>query len=206
MRYGKFVGVLLVLALLAGACSLATERESGTGGDAESTRVAMEATLTAMESTVAALTPTEPPIATTQPAVPTTQPIVSPTQAADSPSPTAQSVVPTPRTTPKTGATDEELARKRLLEEQFAQNPRYPAEQVYFNNAVIFVYRVPNDLTDLGIFLGYKVTPEQRDALFSYPYYSTSKEIEGELFRWIWREGAVDYLKSQGAKPYWREP
>ena len=206
MRYGKVVVVLLVLALLAGACSLATERESGTGGDAESTRVAMEATLTAMESTVAALTPTEPPIATTQPAVSTTQPIVSPTQAADSPSPTAQSVVPTPRTTPKTGPTDEELARKRLLEEQFAQNPRYPAEQVYFNNAVIFVYRVPNDLTDLGIFLGYKVTPEQRDALFSYPYYSTSKEIEGELFRWIWREGAVDYLKSQGAKPYWSEP
>ena len=206
MRYGKVVGVLLVLALLAGACSLARERESGTGGEAESTRVAMEATLTAMESTVAALTPTEPPIATTQPAMSTTQPIVSPTQAADSPSPTAQSVVPTPRTTPKTGATDEELARKRLLEEQFAQNPRYPAEQVYFNNAVIFVYRVPNDLTDLGIFLGYKVTPEQRDALFSYPYYSTSKEIEGELFRWIWREGAVDYLKSQGAKPYWSEP
>ena len=206
MRYGKVVGVLLVLALLAGACSLARERESGTGGEAESTRVAMEATLTAMESTVAALTPTEPPIATTQPAVSTTQPIVSPTQAAGSSSPTAQSVVPTPRTTPKTGATDEELARKRLLEEQFAQNPRYPAEQVYFNNAVIFVYRVPNDLTDLGIFLGYKVTPEQRDALFSYPYYSTSKEIEGELFRWIWREGAVDYLKSQGAKPYWSEP
>ena len=206
MRYGKVVGVLLVLALLAGACSLARERESGTGGEAESTRVAMEATLTAMESTVAALTPTQTPIATTQPAVSTTQPIVSPTQAADSPSPTAQSVVPTPRTTPKTGATDEELARKRLLEEQFAQNPRYPAEQVYFNNAVIFVYRVPNDLTDLGIFLGYKVTPEQRDALFSYPYYSTSKEIEGELFRWIWREGAVDYLKSQGAKSYWAEP
>ena len=206
MRYGKVVGVLLVLALLAGACSLARERESGTGGEAESTRVAMEATLTAMESTVAALTPTEPPIATTQPAVSTTQPFVSPTQAAGSSSPTAQSVVPTPRTTPKTGATDEELARKRLLEEQFAQNPRYPAEQVYFNNAVIFVYRVPNDLTDLGIFLGYKVTPEQRDALFSYPYYSTSKEIEGELFRWIWREGAVDYLKSQGAKPYWSEP
>ena len=140
MRYGKVVVVLLVLALLAGACSLATERESGTGGEAESTRVAMEATLTAMESTVAALTPTEPPIATTQPAVSTTQPIVSPTQAAGSSSPTAQSVVPTPRTTPKTGATDEELARKRLLEEQFAQNPRYPAEQVYFNNAVIFVY------------------------------------------------------------------
>ena len=71
---------------------------------------------------------------------------------------------------------------------------------------MIFVYRVPNDLTDLGIFLGYKVTPEQRDALFSYPYYSTSKEIEGELFRWIWREGAVEYLKSLGAKPYWWEP
>ena len=49
-------------------------------------------------------------------------------------------------------------------------------------------------MTDLGIFLGYKVTPEQRDALFSYPYYSTSKEIEGE------------YLKSLGAKPYWWEP
>ena len=206
MKYGKVVVVLLVLGLLTEACSLTTDRTGGTGGGPESTRVAMEATLTAMESTVAALTPTEPPIATTQPAVSTTQPIVSPTQAADSPSPTAQSVVPTPRTTPKTGATDEELARKRLLEEQFAQNPRYPAEQVYFNNAVIFVYRVPNDLTDLGIFLGYKVTPEQRDALFSYPYYSTAKEIEGELFRWIWREGAVDYLKSQGAKPYWWVP
>ena len=206
MWYGKVVVVLLVLGLLGGGCSLATDRGSGTGGDAESTRVAMEATLAAMESTVTAIAPTQPPMPTAQPAMAPTLPAVSPTQAAAPPSPTSQAVVPTPRATPKTGPTDEETARKQLLEEQFAQSPRYPAEQVYFNNAVIFVYRVPNDLTDLGIFLGYKVTPEQRDALFSYPYYSTSKEIEGELFRWIWREGAVDYLKSQGAKPYWSEP
>ena len=225
MRYGKVVGVLLLLALLAGACSLARERESGTGGEAESTRVAMEATLTAMESTVAALTPTEQTAAPTQPAVTPTQRAAAPTQPSMDPTPQAQpptvppieptprtlaltptTLVPTPRPTPKTGPTDEELARKRLLEEQLAQNPRYPAEQVYFNNAVIFVYRVPNDLTDLGIFLGYKVTPAQRDALFSYPFYGSAKEIEGELFRWIWREGAVDYLKSQGAKLYWSEP
>ena len=207
MRYGKVVGVLLVLALLAGACSLARERESGTGGEAESTRVAMEATLTAMESTVAALESKSTAAADTPPTVAPTAETVLPT--AETVPPTAATVAPTATTISsrqKTGPTDEELARKRLLEEQFAQNPKYPAEQVYFNNAVIFVYRVPNDLTDLGIFLGYKVTPEQRDALFSYPYYSTSKEIEGELFRWIWREGAVDYLKSQGAKPYWREP
>ena len=98
------------------------------------------------------------------------------------------------------------MARKQLLEIQFAENPRYPPEQVYFNNTAIFVYRVPNDLTDLGIFLGYKVTAEQRDALLRYPYYSSFKEIEGEVFRWIWREGAVQYLKAQGAKPYWWEP
>ena len=98
------------------------------------------------------------------------------------------------------------MARKQLLEIQFAQNPRYPSEQIYVNNIPVFMYRVPNDLTDLGIFLGYKVTLAQRDALFSYPFYGSAKEIEGELFRWIWREGAVDYLKSQGAKAYWSEP
>ena len=98
------------------------------------------------------------------------------------------------------------MARKQLLEIQFAQNPRYPSEQIYVNNIPVFMYRVPNDLTDLGIFLGYKVTLAQRDALFSYPFYGSAKEIEGELFRWIWREGAVDYLKSQGARPYWLEP
>ena len=211
MRYGKVVVVLLVLALLAGACSLSTDRGSGTGGDAESTRVAMGAALTAMESTVTALTPTQPAVTPTEPSMEPTPQAQPPTPQAQPPTapaiePTPPTLAPTPPATQKTGPTDEELARKRLLEEQFAQNPRYPAEQVYFNNAVIFVYRVPNDLTDLGIFLGYKVTPEQRDALFSYPYYSTSKEIEGELFRWIWREGAVDYLKSQGAKPYWWEP
>ena len=241
MRYGKVVVVLLVLGLLTGACSLATDRTGGTGGDTESTRVAMEATLTAMESTVAALTPTQQTETPTQPAETPTQPAetptqqtvaptqaaVTPTQAAApptqvaapptqvpvSPSPTAQSVVPTPqsvvptpRATPKTGPTDEDLARKQLLEIQFAQNPRYPSEQIYVNNIPVFMYRVPNDLTALGIFLGYKVTLAQRDALFSYPFYGSAKEIEGELFRWIWREGAVDYLKSQGAKPYWLEP
>ena len=243
MRYGKVVVVLLVLGLLTGACSLATDRTGGTGGDTESTRVAMEATLTAMESTVAALTPTQQTETPTQPAETPTQPAetptqqtvaptqaaVTPTQAAApptqvaapptqvpvSPSPTAQSVVPTPQSvvptptptaTPKAGPTDEDLARKQLLEIQFAQNPRYPSEQIYVNNIPVFMYRVPNDLTDLGIFLGYKVTLAQRDALFSYPFYGSAKEIEGELFRWIWREGAVDYLKSQGAKPYWLEP
>ena len=234
MRYGKVVVVLLVLALLTGACTLATDRGSGTGGDADSTRVAMEATLTAMESTVAALTPTQPAETPTQKTVAPTQPSVTPTQAAEtptqaavtptqaaapptqvpvSPSPTAQfvvptpqAVVPTPTATPKSGPTDEDLARKQLLEIQFAQNPRYPSEQIYVNNIPVFMYRVPNDLKDLGIFLGYKVTPAQRDALFSYPFYGSAKEIEGELFRWIWREGAVDYLKSQGAKPYWWEP
>ena len=234
MRYGKVVVVLLVLALLTGACTLATDRGSGTGGDADSTRVAMEATLTAMESTVAALTPTQPAETPTQKTVAPTQPSVTPTQAAEtptqaavtptqaaapptqvpvSPSPTAQSVVPTPQSvvptptsTPKTGPTDEDLARKQLLEIQFAQNPRYPSEQIYVNNIPVFMYRVPNDLTNLGFFLGYKVTLTQRDALFSYPFYGSAKEIEGELFRWIWREGAVDYLKSQGARPYWLEP
>ena len=250
MRYGKVVVALLVLALLTEACSLATDRTGGTGGDTESTRVAMEATLTAMESTVAALTPTqqtetpaqpaETPtqqtVAPTQLAVIPTQPAVTPTQAAApptqaaapptqvaapptqqtvAPSPTAQSVVPTPQSvvptptptaTPKAGPTDEDLARKQLLEIQFAQNPRYPSEQIYVNNIPVFMYRVPNDLTALGFFLGYKVTHAQRDALFSYPFYGSAKEIEGELFRWIWREGAVDYLKSQGAKPYWWGP
>ena len=271
MRYGKVVVVLLVLGLsqLTEACSLATDRTGETGGDTESTRVAMEATLTAMESTEAALTPTQqtetpaqpaetptqqtvtptqPATAPTQPAVTPTQPAVTPTQVAVtptqvaapptqvavtptqvaapptqvaapptqvpvSPSPTAQSVVPTPQSvvptptsTPKTGPTDEDLARKQLLEIQFAQNPRYPSEQIYVNNIPVFMYRVPNDLTALGFFLGYKVTHAQRDALFSYPFYGSAKEIEGELFRWIWREGAVDYLKSQGAKPYWLEP
>ena len=248
MRYGKVVVVLLVLALLTGACTLATDRGSGTGGDADSTRVAMEATLTAMESTVAALTPTQPAETPTQKTVAPTQPSVTPTQAAEtptqaavtptqaaapptqaaapptqvaapptqvpvSPSPTAQfvvptpqAVVPTPTATPKSGPTDEDLARKQLLEIQFAQNPRYPSEQIYVNNIPVFMYRVPNDLTNLGFFLGYKVTLTQRDALFSYPFYGSAKEIEGELFRWIWREGAVDYLKSQGAKPYWWEP
>ena len=245
MKYGKVVVASLVLVLLAGACSLATDKGNVAGGDADSTRVAMEATLTAMESTVAALTPTQqtetstqqtetsaqPAETPTQPAETPTQQTVAPTQAAVtptqaatpptqvaapptqvpvSPSPTAQSVVPTPQSvvptptsTPKTGPTDEDLARKQLLEIQFAQNPRYPSEQIYVNNIPVFMYRVPNDLTDLGIFLGYKVTPAQRDALFSYPFYGSAKEIEGELFRWIWREGAVDYLKSQGAKPYW---
>ena len=240
MKYGKVVVVLLVLGLLTEACSLTTDRTGGTGGDTESTRVAMEATLTAMESTVAALTPTqqtetpaqpaETPtqqtVAPTQLALIPTQAAVTPTQAAApqprcpcpqpkvpvSPSPTAQSVVPTPQSvvptptptaTPKAGPTDEDLARKQLLEIQFAQNPRYPSEQIYVNNIPVFMYRVPNDLTALGFFLGYKVTVAQRDALFSYPFYGSAKEIEGELFRWIWREGAVDYLKSQGAKPYW---
>ncbi len=236
MKYGKVVVVLLVLGLLTEACSLTTDRTGGTGGDTESTRVAMEATLTAMESTVAALTPTQQTETPTQPAeTPTQQPVaptqaaVTPTQAATpptqvaapptqvpvSPSPTAQSVVPTPQSvvptptptaTPKAGPTDEDLARKQLLEIQFAQNPRYPSEQIYVNNIPVFMYRVPNDLTNLGFFLGYKVTPSQRDALFSYPFYGSAKEIEGELFRWIWREGAVDYLKSQGAKPYWWVP
>ena len=257
MRYGKVVVVLLVLGLLTEACSLTTDRTGGTGGDTESTRVAMEATLTAMESTVAALTPTQqtetpaqpaetptqqtvaptqlaviptqPAVALTQAAAPPTQAAAPPTQAAApptqvaapptqqtvAPSPTAQSVVPTPQSvvptptptaTPKAGPTDEDLARKQLLEIQFAQNPRYPSEQIYVNNIPVFMYRVPNDLTDLGTFLGYKVTPAQRDALFSYPFYGSAKEIEGELFRWIWREGAVDYLKSQGAKPYWWMP
>ena len=225
MRYGKVVVVLLVLALLAGACSLATDTGSGTGGGAESTRVAMEATLTAMESTVAALTPTHTPIPTAQPATAPTQPAATSTQPSMEPTsqpqpptalpieptprtlaPTPTKLVPTPRPAPKTGPTDEELARKQLLEVQFAQNPRYPSEQIYVNNIPVFMFRVPNDLTDLGIFLGYKVTPAQRDALFSYPFYGSAKEIEGELFRWIWREGAVDYLKSQGAKSYWAEP
>ena len=241
MKYGKVVVASLVLVLLAGACSLATDKGNVAGGDADSTRVAMEATLTAMESTVAALTPTQqtetstqqtetsaqPAETPTQPAETPTQQTVAPTQAAVtptqaatpptqvaapptqvpvSPSPTAQSVVPTPTSTPKTGPTDEDLARKQLLEIQFAQNPRYPSEQIYVNNIPVFMYRVPNDLTALGFFLGYKVTVAQRDALFSYPFYGSAKEIEGELFRWIWREGAVDYLKSQGAKPYWWVP
>ena len=202
MKYGKVVVVLLVLGLLTGACSLATDRTGGTGGDTESTRVAMEATLTAMESTVAALTPTqssmpstEPATATTQPAVsptqstvPPTQPAVTPTQAPVSPTqpsleptpqaqpptappieptpstavPTPTTLVPTPRATPKTGPTDEDLARKQLLEIQFAQNPRYPSEQIYVNNIPVFMYRVPNDLTNLGFFLGYKVTPSSK--------------------------------------------
>ena len=180
----------------------------------------MEAILTAMESTVAALTPIQQTVALTQAAAPPTQAAAPPTQVAApptqvpvSPSPTAQSVVPTPQSvvptptsTPKTGPTDEDLARKQLLEIQFAQNPRYPSEQIYVNNIPVFMYRVPNDLTALGFFLGYKVTVAQRDALFSYPFYGSAKEIEGELFRWIWREGAVDYLKSQGAKPYWWGP
>ena len=246
MRYGKVVVVLLVLALLTGACTLATDRGSGTGGDADSTRVAMEATLTAMESTVAALTPTQPAetptqqtetptqpaetptqqtVTPTQPATAPTQPAVTPTEPSLEPTPQAQpptappieptpptlaptptTLVPTPTATPKTGPTDEDLARKQLLEIQFAQNPRYPSEQIYVNNIPVFMYRVPNDLTNLGFFLGYKVTLTQRDALFSYPFYGSAKEIEGELFRWIWREGAVDYLKSQGARPYWWEP
>ena len=246
MRYGKVVVVLLVLGLLTEACSLATDRTGGTGGDTESTRVAMEATLTAMESTVAALTPTqqtetpaqpaETPtqqtvaptqlaVIPTQPAVTLTQAAAPPTQPSMEPTPQAQpptappieptpptlaltptTLVPTPSPTPKTGPTDEDFARKQLLEIQFAQNPRYPSEQIYVNNIPVFMYRVPNDLTDLGIFLGYKVTHAQRDALFSYPFYGSAKEIEGELFRWIWREGAVYYLKSQGAKPYWLEP
>ena len=242
MRYGKVVVVLLVLALLTGACTLATDRGSGTGGDTDSTRVAMEATLTAMESTVAALTPTQPAETPTQPAEtptqtptpdcdpyttgnspdpgsrPPTEPSLEPTPQAQPPTappieptpptlaPTPTTLVPTPTATPKTGPTDEDLARKQLLEIQFAQNPRYPSEQIYVNNIPVFMYRVPNDLTNLGFFLGYKVTPAQRDALFSYPFYGSAKEIEGELFRWIWREGAVDYLKSQGARPYWWEP
>ena len=200
MRYAKFLVVLLALSFLVGGCSLGNQGGGDSGLGAESTRVAIESTRTALESTQIANESTRAALESKSTAAADTPPTVAPT---------AETVPPTATTISsrqKTGPTDEELARKRLLEEQFAQNPRYPAEQVYFNNAVIFVYRVPNDLTDLGIFLGYKVTPEQRDALFSYPYYSTSKEIEGELFRWIWREGAVDYLKSQGAKPYWLEP
>ena len=207
MRYAKFLVVLLALSFLVGGCSLGNQGGGDSGLGAESTRVAIESTPTALESTRIANESTRAALESKSTAAADTPPTVAPT--AETVLPTAETVPPTATTISsrqKTGPTDEELARKRLLEEQFAQNPRYPAEQVYFNNAVIFVYRVPNDLMDLGIFLGYKVTPEQRDALFSYPYYSTSKEIEGELFRWIWREGAVEYLKSQGAKPYWWEP
>ena len=83
----------------------------------------------------------------------------------------------------------------------------YRPEQVYHgcgvHQAVVTVVRVPNDLPDLEMFLGYKVTAEDRALFRKHPYYATAKVIQGETFHWIWREGATEYLKAREAKPYW---
>ncbi len=93
------------------------------------------------------------------------------------------------------------------MENEFAKNRRYRPEQVYHgcgvHQAVVTVVRVPNDLTDLEMFLGYKVTAEDRALFRKHPFYATAKVIQGERFAWIWREGASVYLKEQGAKPNW---
>ena len=209
MRYGKYVFVLLAVILLLGGYAYFRDR-----GSDEAPPMTPEVISTIM-----------PP--TSSPREPNPVPTVSGTQNTESGTPAAQftpssspsvSTAPTvPNGTPtgvpcelQAGPTDEELARKQLLEVEFAENTRYPPEQVYSGSGadlrVIEVYRVPNDLTDLGIFLGYKVTAEQSEEFSGTPYYGTSKEIEGETFLWIWREGAVEYLKSHDAKPYWCEP
>ena len=107
----------------------------------------------------------------------------------------------------KTGPTVAELHRKQWLEEEFAKSTRYPPEQSYRGSgvdlSVVSTVRVPNDLVDLGIFLGYKVTIEDKALFQGNPFYGTSKAIMGERYTWIWREGATEYLKAQGREPYW---
>lgn len=94
-----------------------------------------------------------------------------------------------------------------MVGKRVCKNRRYRPEQVYHgcgvHQAAVTVVRGPNDLADLEMFLGFKVTAEDRALFRKHPYYATAKVIQGETFHWMWREGATEYLKAREAKPYW---